>query len=144
MDDIYNLQRFVEAQRPIFEQVLSELREGRKQSHWMWFVFPQITGLGRSETARFYAITGIEEARAYLDHPLLGPRLEQCAKIIEPQLQRTARQIFGSPDDLKLQSSMTLFASAAPQRKIFQAVLDTFYDGAHDPLTLEKLGSQRP
>lgn len=144
MDDIYNLQRFVEAQQPVFEQVLSELREGRKQSHWMWFVFPQITGLGRSETARFYAITGIDEARAYLEHPVLGPRLEKCAKIIEPQLQRTARQIFGSPDDLKLQSSMTLFASAATQQTIFQAVLDTFYDGARDPLTLEKLDSQKP
>jgi uncharacterized protein (DUF1810 family) len=143
MDDIYNLQRFVDAQGPVFDQVLSELREGRKQSHWMWFVFPQITGLGRSETARFYAITGIEEARAYLEHPLLGPRLEECARIIEPQLQWTARQIFGSPDDIKLQSSMTLFAVAAPQRIIFQAVLDTFYDGTRDPLTLEKLDSQQ-
>ena len=143
MDDTYNLQRFVEAQATVFEQVLKELREGRKHSHWMWFVFPQITGLGRSETARFYAITGIEEARAYLEHPLLGPRLERCAKIIEPQLQWTARQIFGSPDDLKLQSSMTLFCVAAPERKIFQAVLDTFFDGAQDRSTLAKLDSQR-
>ena len=144
MDDTYNLQRFVQAQAPVFEQVLSELREGRKQSHWMWFVFPQITGLGRSETARFYAITGIDEARAYLAHPLLGERLEHCAKLIEPQLQWTARQIFGTPDDLKLHSSMTLFAIAAPKRPIFQAVLDTFFDGSHDRLTVEKLRSQQP
>ncbi|SQF98740.1 NTP pyrophosphohydrolaseincluding oxidative damage repair enzyme [Paucimonas lemoignei] len=144
MDDTYNLQRFVQAQAPVFEQVLSELHEGRKQTHWMWFVFPQITGLGRSETARFYAITGIDEARAYLAHPLLGERLEHCAKLIEPQLQWTARQIFGSPDDLKLHSSMTLFAIAAPERPIFQAVLDTFFDGSHDRLTVEKLRSQQP
>ena len=144
MDDTYNLQRFVQAQAPVFDNVLSELREGRKQSHWMWFVFPQITGLGRSDMARRYAITGLPEARAYLEHPLLGPRLEHCAKLIEPQLQWTARQIFGSPDDLKLHSSMTLFAIAAPERPIFQAVLDTFFDGSHDRLTVEKLRSQQP
>ncbi len=144
MDDTYNLQRFVQAQAPVFDNVLSELREGRKQSHWMWFVFPQITGLGRSDMARRYAITGLPEARAYLEHPLLGPRLEHCAKLIEPQLQWTARQIFGSPDDLKLQSSMTLFAIAAPEQPIFQAVLDTFFDGSHDRLTVEKLRSQQP
>lgn len=144
MNDTYNLQRFIDAQAPVFEQVLSELREGRKQTHWMWFVFPQITGLGRSDMARRYAITGLAEARAYLEHPLLGPRLEHCAKLIEPRLQWTARQIFGSPDDLKLQSSMTLFAVAAPERPIFQAVLDTFFDGSHDRLTVEKLRSQQP
>ncbi|MET0613685.1 MAG: DUF1810 domain-containing protein [Pseudomonas caspiana] len=139
MEDTYNLQRFVDAQAPVFNQVLSELRAGRKHSHWMWFVFPQISGLGHSEMARRYAITCLDEALAYLAHPLLGPRLEQCAKIIEPQLQWTARQIFGSPDDMKLHSSMTLFATAAPERKVFQGVLDTFFDGRHDPSTLEKL-----
>lgn len=144
MNDTYNLQRFVDAQTPVFDNVLSELREGRKQTHWMWFVFPQITGLGRSDIARRYAITGLAEARAYLEHPLLGARLEHCAKLIEPQLQWTARQIFGSPDDLKLHSSMTLFAIAAPERPIFQAVLDTFFDGSHDRLTVEKLRSQQP
>ena len=122
MNDTYNLQRFVDAQTPVFDNVLSELREGRKQTHWMWFVFPQITGLGRSDIARRYAITGLAEARAYLEHPLLGARLEHCAKLIEPQLQWTARQIFGSPDDLKLHSSMTLFAIAAPERPIFQEI----------------------
>lgn len=141
MKDTYDLQRFVDAQAPVFDQVLNELRAGRKQSHWMWFVFPQIIGLGHSDMARRYAITCLDEARAYLEHPLLGPRLEQCAKIIEPQLQRTARQIFGSPDDLKLHSSMTLFATAAPERKVFQVVLDTFFDGIPDPLTRERLDS---
>ncbi|WP_426112682.1 DUF1810 domain-containing protein [Pseudomonas sp. DSP3-2-2] len=141
MNDFYNLQRFVDAQAPLFEQVLAELREGRKRSHWMWFVFPQISGLGRSETARFYAITCLEEAQAYLQHPVLGPRLELCAQIIEPQVQWTARQIFGSPDDMKLHSSMTLFAVADPQRRIFQNVLDTFFDGVPDPSTLDRLNA---
>jgi uncharacterized protein (DUF1810 family) len=139
MEDTYDLQRFIDAQQPVFQQVLDELSAGRKRSHWMWFVFPQIIGLGHSEMARRYAITCLAEAQAYLNHPLLGPRLEQCAKLIEPQLQWTARQIFGSPDDVKLHSSMTLFANAAPEHKVFQAVLDTFFDGAPDPLTLERL-----
>lgn len=142
MEDTYNLQRFVDAQDPVFEQVLKELSAGRKQSHWMWFVFPQIAGLGHSEMARRYAITCLDEAQAYLAHPLLGARLEQCAKIIEPQLQRTARQIFGSPDDLKLHSSMTLFAIAGPQRKVFQAVLATFFDGTHDANTQGKISNR--
>ncbi|HEX8594588.1 MAG TPA: DUF1810 domain-containing protein [Pseudomonas sp.] len=139
MCDPYNLQRFVDAQEPIFEHVLQELRAGQKRSHWMWFVFPQIQGLGHSETAKFYAITCLEEARAYLQHPVLGPRLEQCAQIIEPLIQRTARQIFGSPDDMKLHSSMTLFAMADPQRRIFQDLLAIFFDGVPDPSTLERL-----
>ncbi|MBC3952002.1 MULTISPECIES: DUF1810 domain-containing protein [Pseudomonas] len=142
MEDTYNLQRFVDAQDPVFEQVLKELSAGRKQSHWMWYVFPQISGLGHSEMARRYAITCLDEAQAYLAHPLLGARLEQCAKIIEPHIQWTARQIFGSPDDLKLHSSMTLFANAAPQRKVFQGVLDTFFDGNHDASTLEKISNR--
>ncbi|MCD5979390.1 DUF1810 domain-containing protein [Pseudomonas quasicaspiana] len=142
MEDTYNLQRFVDAQDPVLEQVLKELTAGRKQSHWMWFVFPQIAGLGHSEMARRYAITCLDEAQAYLAHPLLGARLEQCAKIIEPQLQWTARQIFGSPDDLKLHSSMTLFAIAAPQHKVFQSVLNTFFDGTHDAYTQEKISNR--
>ncbi|EPJ85074.1 MULTISPECIES: DUF1810 domain-containing protein [Pseudomonas] len=143
MHDFYNLQRFVAAQGPNhrFDKVLAELRNGRKKTHWMWFVFPQISGLGRSEMARFYAITCLEEAQAYLQHPLLGQRLELCAQIIEPQVQRTARQIFGSPDDMKLHSSMTLFAVADPQRSIFQNVLDTFFDGVPDPSTLDRLNA---
>jgi uncharacterized protein (DUF1810 family) len=146
MHDFYNLQRFVDAQAPVFEQALAELRAGRKRSHWMWFVFPQIKGLGRSDMAQRYAISDLEEARAYLQHPLLGPRLEQCAQAIAPQVERSAQQIFGSPDDLKLHSSMTLFAAAAPENEVFAEVLDTFFDGAPDPLTLEKLRAtpQRP
>jgi uncharacterized protein (DUF1810 family) len=139
MQDPYDLQRFVDAQATVFEQALRELRAGRKQTHWMWFVFPQIIGLGRSEMARRFAITCREEARAYLQHPLLGPRLDECARIIEPQVERSARQIFGSPDDMKLQSSMTLFAAVAPEQRIFQEVLDTFFDGAPDPQTLSRL-----
>lgn len=139
MNDAYNLQRFVDAQGPVFAQALAELLAGRKRSHWMWFVFPQIKGLGRSDMAQRYAISGLDEARAYLQHPLLGARLEQCVKAIAPQGDRSARQIFGSPDDMKLHSSMTLFAAAAPDRTIFQEVLDTFFDGAPDALTLEKL-----
>lgn len=139
MHDVYDLQRFVDAQTPLFQQVLSELETGKKRSHWMWFVFPQIKGLGRSTMAQRYAISGIDEAKAYLQHPLLGPRLEQCAKTIAPQVQRSARQIFGSPDDLKLHSSMTLFTLAAPERLIFKEVLDTFFDGEPDAMTLEKL-----
>jgi uncharacterized protein (DUF1810 family) len=142
MHDPYNLQRFVEAQSPIHEQALAELRAGRKRSHWMWFVFPQIRGLGRSEMAQRYAISGLEEARAYLQHPLLGPRLEACARAIAPLTDRTAHQIFGSPDDLKLQSSMTLFAAAAPDRDIFREILDTFFDGVTDSGTLDKLQSR--
>lgn len=146
MHDFYNLQRFVDAQAPVFEQALAELRAGRKRSHWMWFVFPQIKGLGRSDMAQRYAISGLEEARAYLQHPLLGPRLEQCAQAIAPQVERSAQQIFGSPDDLKLHSSMTLFAAVAPENEVFAEVLDTFFDGTPDPLTLEKLRTtpQRP
>ncbi|RRV05277.1 DUF1810 domain-containing protein [Pseudomonas sp. v388] len=139
MNDVFDLQRFVDAQAPVFEQALAELQAGRKRSHWMWFVFPQIKGLGRSEMAQRYAISGLEEARAYLQHPLLGPRLEQCAKAIAPQVERTAQQIFGSPDDLKLHSSMTLFAAAAPEREVFRDVLDTFFDGRADAQTVEKL-----
>jgi uncharacterized protein (DUF1810 family) len=144
MQDTYNLQRFVDAQAPVFDRVLTELRQGQKQSHWMWFVFPQISGLGRSETARHFALSGLAEARAYLQHPLLGPRLEQCAQIIAPQTQRSARQLFGTPDDLKLHSSMTLFAMAAPDKPVFDAVLDTFFSGNRDSATLKQLNLQQP
>ncbi|MEX5575221.1 DUF1810 domain-containing protein [Pseudomonas lijiangensis] len=139
MHDAYDLQRFVDAQEPVFRQALAELEVGRKRSHWMWFVFPQIRGLGHSAMAQRYAISGLDEARAYLRHPLLGPRLELCAKTIAPQVQRSARQIFGSPDDLKLHSSMTLFAAAAPEHPLFQEVLDTFFEGEPDAMTIEKL-----
>lgn len=137
MNDVYNLQRFVEAQQHVFTQVLAELEAGKKRSHWMWFVFPQIRGLGRSEMAQRYAISSLDEARSYLQHPVLGPRLEQCAHLIAPQVERTARQIFNSPDDMKLHSSMTLFKLAAPDRPVFQEVLDTFFDGEQDAMTVK-------
>ncbi|MEE4341194.1 DUF1810 domain-containing protein [Pseudomonas alliivorans] len=137
MNDVYNLQRFVEAQQPVLTQVLAELEAGKKRSHWMWFVFPQIRGLGRSEMAQRYAISSLDEARSYLLHPVLGPRLEQCAHLIAPQVERTARQIFNSPDDMKLHSSMTLFKLAAPDRPVFQEVLDTFFDGEPDAMTVK-------
>lgn len=144
MQDIHSLQRFVDAQAPVFDRVLAELRQGQKQSHWMWFVFPQISGLGRSETARHFALSGLDEARAYLQHPLLGPRLEKCAQIIAPQTQRSARQLFGTPDDLKLHSSMTLFAIAAPDQPVFDAVLAAFFNGERDSATLEQLHLRQP
>nr|WP_269439917.1 MULTISPECIES: DUF1810 domain-containing protein [Pseudomonas] len=131
------MQRFVVAQQPVFTQVLAELEAGKKRSHWMWFVFPQIRGLGRSEMAQRYAISSLDEARSYLLHPVLGPRLEQCAHLIAPQVERTARQIFNSPDDMKLHSSMTLFKLAAPDRPVFQEVLDTFFDGEPDAMTVK-------
>src|SRR5690606_36748191 len=110
MPEPYDLQRFVDAQQSIYPQALAELRAGYKQSHWMWFVFPQIAGLGHSSMAQRYAIADLHEAQAYLQHPLLGPRLEECAQALLQHPDRTARQILGSPDDMKLRSSMTLFA----------------------------------
>lgn len=137
-----DLQRFVDAQHPLYARALAELRAGYKQSHWMWFVFPQIAGLGHSAMAQRYAIADRDEARAYLRHPLLGPRLDECARALLPHRERTARQILGSPDDLKLRSSMTLFAAVAPERTVFQQVLDAFYGGEADRETLIRLQAE--
>jgi uncharacterized protein (DUF1810 family) len=139
MHDPHDLQRFVEAQTPVFDRALAELRAGRKQTHWMWFVFPQIAGLGHSAMARRYAISHMNEARAYLAHELLGPRLCTCAQAMLLHGDRSARQILGSPDDIKLRSSMTLFAAVAPDQAIFRQVLDTFFNGEADPATLSRL-----
>jgi uncharacterized protein (DUF1810 family) len=133
-----NLDRFVEAQDGAYDDALAELAAGRKRTHWMWFVFPQIAGLGSSPTAQFYAIASLDEARAYLAHPVLGPRLRECAQALLAVEGRSARDILGYPDDLKLRSSMTLFARAADDPALFQAVLDRYYDGP-DPLTLKLL-----
>jgi uncharacterized protein (DUF1810 family) len=138
-DDRYDLQRFVEAQDPVFERVCAELRSGRKTSHWMWFVFPQIRGLGSSETSRRYAIGSREEAAAYLHHAVLGPRLLECARLLMKVKGRSALEIFGSADTLKLKSCMTLFASVAPDPAPFRAVLETYFDGEMDGATLERL-----
>ena len=134
-----DLGRFVSAQQDVYEQALAELRAGSKRSHWMWFVFPQIAGLGRTATAQRYAIDDLAEARAYLAHPVLGPRLTECARALLQVQDRTAAQILGTPDDLKLRSSMTLFAHAADDPAVFRAVLERYYGGADDPLTLQRL-----
>ncbi|UPQ81659.1 DUF1810 domain-containing protein [Pseudomonas knackmussii] len=139
MGNPHDLQRFVEAQTPVYKRALEELRAGHKQSHWMWFVFPQVAGLGSSAMAQRYAISGVDEARAYLEHPLLGPRLHACAQAMLLHRDRSVRQILGSPDDLKLRSSMTLFAAVAPEQPLFQQVLDTFFEGEADPKTMSRL-----
>jgi uncharacterized protein (DUF1810 family) len=139
MHDPYNLDRFVTAQAALYDAVVAELRVGRKRSHWMWFVFPQLAGLGRSATARHYAIGSLDEAAAYLAHPLLGARLRQCCALVAAVDGRSAHQIFGDPDDLKFHSSLTLFARAAPAEPLFRQCLDKYFDGAPDAGTLDLL-----
>ena len=140
MADEFGLQRFVDAQARNYAEALAELRRGRKTSHWMWYVFPQMAGLGASAMAQTYAIGSLAEARAYLAHPVLGPRLADCVAATLDVDGRTARQIFGSPDDLKFRSSLTLFAHTAPDEPLFRQALEKFFDGKPDPRTLEKLG----
>jgi len=137
MNDPYRLSRFVEAQEPVYETVLRELEHGRKESHWMWFIFPQIAGLGHSPTAQRFAISSLDEARAYLAHPLLGSRLIQCTRTVNAVRDRTAHQIFGSPDDMKLRSSMTLFREAASDPVPFTTAIDRYFDGEADQRTLD-------
>lgn len=140
--DPYNLRRFVDAQSAVYPEVRRELRDGRKRTHWMWFVFPQLTGLGRTATAQLYGIASLDEAQAYLAHPVLGPRLRECATLLRDYPgSRPITLILGATDALKLSSSMTLFcqASADADRQLFQAVLDRFYDGSPDARTLELL-----
>jgi uncharacterized protein (DUF1810 family) len=139
MADENDLQRFVEAQDRVYETVCAELAAGRKTSHWMWFVFPQLRALGRSETARFYGIASRDEAEAYWRHPLLGPRLKHCTQLVLDVRGRTLHVIFGSPDDLKFRSSMTLFAEVAPEEPMFRQAIEQFCDGVADPLTLTRL-----
>ena len=134
-----DLQRFVSAQDPIYDRVLSELRAGRKTSHWMWFVFPQIAGLGSSPTSVKFALSGLDEARAYLDHPILGARLRECTAIIAELSGYSAFDVFGGIDALKLHSSMTLFAHAAPDDPLFKTVLDRYFDAQADPNTLSRI-----
>ena len=137
-----NLDRFVNAQTGVYETALAELQAGHKRTHWMWFVFPQIQGLGRSETAQFYALESLAEARAYLAHAILGPRLRECTQAMLDNGDRSAFEILGSPDDLKLKSSMTLFEQAACEEPaIFTAVLDRFNDGNRCALTLQFLSA---
>ena len=140
--DPHDLERFVEAQSGgVHAQALAELRAGHKASHWMWFVFPQVAGLGSSPMSQKYAIGSLAEARAYLEHPVLGARLVECATAVLAHPDRTARQVMGSPDDAKLRSSMTLFALADGSEPVFQQVLDTFFAGDRDPRTVDILGA---
>jgi uncharacterized protein (DUF1810 family) len=129
-----DLERFVKAQDPVWEQVRRELAEGEKRSHWMWFVFPQLRGLGRSATAQYYGIADLAEARAYARHPVLGPRLVEAARLVLSHPEKTAEEIFGPVDAMKLRSSATLFAHAAPDPAPFRRILDTFFHG--EPCTL--------
>ncbi|KRE33203.1 calpastatin [Mycobacterium sp. Soil538] len=138
-DDPFDLQRFVDAQAGVYPTVLAELRAGAKRSHWIWFVFPQLRGLGHSATAQRFGLGSLAEAQAYLAHPVLGPRLQECARLLVAHRGRTARQILGYPDDLKVRSSMTLFARAGGAPFLAE-VLDAFYDGEPDPATLRLLG----
>ena len=136
--DPHNLQRFLDAQHPIYGQVRDELQAGQKESHWMWFIFPQIKGLGRSATAQKYALQNIDEAKAYLEHPLLGFRLRECTQLVNAVTGRSIEDIFGYPDHLKFHSCMTLFANASAAEKVFTAALDKYFNG-EDIQTLEQL-----
>lgn len=137
--DPYDLQRFVDAQAGTYDQALAELRAGRKRSHWMWFVLPQVAGLGRSETARHYALSGLDEARAYLAHDVLGPRLVECAGTLASLPETDATTVLGPVDAQKLRSSMTLFARADPEQPVFQEVLERYFGGEQDPATTSRL-----
>jgi uncharacterized protein (DUF1810 family) len=141
--DPFDLRRFVEAQDRVYETVLAELRNGAKRSHWIWFVFPQLRGLGRSGTAQHYGISGLDEARAYLADPVLGPRLRECTQLVVAIDGRSVNEIFGWPDNLKVCSSMTLFARATDDNTEFRAVLDKFYGGVEDNATVELLNLAR-
>jgi uncharacterized protein (DUF1810 family) len=139
--DPHNLTRFLDAQASIYPEALAELQAGHKRSHWMWFIFPQLAGLGHSSTAQFYAIGSLDEARAYLNHPTLGPRLIECTQALLQHQNKSATQILGTPDDLKLRSSATLFAQLTPAESPFAQLLKKYYEGKPDPKTLELLHS---
>jgi uncharacterized protein (DUF1810 family) len=136
VDDLHHLQRFLDAQDPVIDAVRAELRAGRKRSHWMWFVFPQLAGLGFSSTAQFYGIASLDEARAYIAHPVLGPRLRECCALMLGVPAKSAHDILGSPDDLKFRSCLSLFSLAAPQEGVFRDALERFYGGEADERTV--------
>lgn len=139
-DDPHDLKRFLEAQKDTYQQTLSEIRSGRKRSHWMWYIFPQFAGLGFSPMSQRYAIKNLEEARAYLSHPVLGQRLTEMVEAVLAVEGKSAREIFGSPDDMKLKSCATLFARVSPAGSVFERLLDKYFQGERDPLTLRLLG----
>jgi uncharacterized protein (DUF1810 family) len=138
-DDAYDLARFIKAQEGTYYHALAEIRRGRKESHWMWFIFPQFRGLGRSSVSQLYAIKSADEARAYLAHPLLGTRLMECAEAVLAVAGRSADDIFGTPDDLKLRSCATLFATVSPPDSVFHRIIDKYFHGESDDVTLALL-----
>ena len=139
MTDPFDLARFVDAQGATYPQALQELKAGYKCNHWMWFIFPQVAGLGFSAMAQRFAISGLDEARAYLQHPVLGERLRVCTAAVNAVTGRTAHQVFGSPDDMKFRSSMTLFGRAEPAEPAFRTAMERYFDEQEDLRTLEKL-----
>jgi uncharacterized protein (DUF1810 family) len=143
MDDAFDLNRFVQAQSTEYEEVLAELRAGRKRGHWIWFIFPQLKGLGRSSTSEYYGIGSIEEATAYRRHPVLGPRLEECTALVNGVEGRSIDGIFGFPDNLKFRSSMSLFARAAENDALFNAALKKYFGGEPDARTIELMRQSR-
>jgi len=142
MDDPYNLQRFVDAQQPVFAGVIAELRRGSKRGHWMWFIFPQLKGLGRTSQSTFFGISSVLEAAAYLQHPVLGPLLKECTQLVNAVEGRSAEHIFGEIDAMKFRSSMTLFAHATPENQIFTDALEKYFAAEFDPLTIDYLRKQ--
>lgn len=142
MPDPYHLQRFVEAQASCYAQVRSELAAGKKRTHWMWFIFPQLEGLGSSPMAQRFAISGLEEAKAYLSHPVLGDRLRDCTSLVNAVSGRSVEDIFGYPDDLKFHSSVTLFAQVDPENEVFNEALKKYFNGLPDKSTLDSLPYQ--
>jgi uncharacterized protein (DUF1810 family) len=136
---VADLQRFIDAQRPLYDRVLDELRSGQKRTHWMWFMFPQIEGLGHSAMAQKFAIASREEAAAYLRHPLLGGRLEECTALVNAVREKSVREIFGQPDDMKFGSSMTLFAKVAKGHSVFHEAVEKYFDGRFDEATLTRI-----
>jgi uncharacterized protein (DUF1810 family) len=141
-EDLFALSRFIQAQEDVFELALAELQSGKKRSHWMWFIFPQFDGLGFSQTSKYFAIKSIEEAKAYLEHPILGPRLLKCAEAVMKVEGRSANDILGSPDDSKLKSCATLFDHAAGPGLVFDRLLEKYFQGKRDGKTLKLLGSE--
>lgn len=139
MDDPHNLRRFIDAQNPVYQQVCAELKAGHKRGHWMWFIFPQISGLGSSPIANEFAIKSVAEAEAYLRHPILGPRLRECARLVTSVEGRSIDQILGYPDNLKFRSSMTLFVHATSDNQVFMDALRKYFEGGFDPLTVDRL-----
>lgn len=139
VNDPFGLDRFVTAQNPVYEEVLAELRDGRKRGHWMWFIFPQLRGLGHSQMAAAFGIASRQEAEAYLNHPVLGTRLRECTRLVNLVEQRSITEILGYPDDLKFRSSMTLFDRVASGNQLFNAALEKYFAGERDPLTLSRM-----